>query len=114
MSEDLQMVLMANSRIPLPMEERKPYPRGNLGATNMKRAQAAKTPKVLVIDVGGTNIKMLATGQKVDFDQDTYRVSFKGLPEKAPDDPITTLAIECEAEPKQDELFVRRRERGTV
>src|ERR1700674_4097218 len=58
------MVLMANSRIPLPMEERKPYPRGNLGATNMKRAQAAKTPKVLVIDVGGTNIKMLATGQK--------------------------------------------------
>ena len=30
----------------------------------MKRAQAAKTPKVLVIDVGGTNIKMLATGQK--------------------------------------------------
>src|ERR1700674_5521844 len=58
------MVLMANSRIPLPMEERKPYPRGNLGATNMKRAQAAKTPKVLVIDVGGTNVKMLATGQK--------------------------------------------------
>jgi len=30
----------------------------------MKRAQAAKTPKVLVVDVGGTHIKMLATGQK--------------------------------------------------
>jgi polyphosphate glucokinase len=30
----------------------------------MKRAQVAKTPKVLVIDVGGTNIKMLATAQK--------------------------------------------------
>jgi polyphosphate glucokinase len=30
----------------------------------MKRAQATKTPKVLVIDVGGTNIKLLATGQK--------------------------------------------------
>jgi polyphosphate glucokinase len=36
----------------------------------MKRAQAArservaKIPKVLVIDVGGTNIKLLATGQK--------------------------------------------------
>jgi len=30
----------------------------------MKRAQAAKTPNVLVVDVGGTHIKMLATGQK--------------------------------------------------
>ena len=29
-----------------------------------KRGQAGKKPKVLVIDVGGTNIKMLATGQK--------------------------------------------------
>ncbi len=55
---------------------------------------------------------LLATGQKVKFQQDRYRVSFTGLPEKAPDDPITTLAIECEAEPTQDELFVRKRERG--
>ena len=30
----------------------------------MKAAKAAKSPRVLVIDVGGTNIKMLATGQK--------------------------------------------------
>ena len=30
----------------------------------MKSVLAAKTPKVLVVDVGGTNIKMLATGQK--------------------------------------------------
>ncbi|MGH9742191.1 MAG: ROK family protein [Candidatus Acidiferrum sp.] len=30
----------------------------------MKKAGTAKTPKVLVIDVGGTNVKMLATGQK--------------------------------------------------
>jgi polyphosphate glucokinase len=30
----------------------------------MKSAGAAKKPKVLVIDVGGTNIKLLATGQK--------------------------------------------------
>ncbi len=29
----------------------------------MKAAQGAKSPRVLVIDVGGTNIKMLATGQ---------------------------------------------------
>jgi hexokinase len=30
----------------------------------MKRVQTGKSPKVLVIDVGGTNIKLLATGQK--------------------------------------------------
>ncbi len=30
----------------------------------MKAAQTGKTPKVLVIDVGGTNVKLLATGQK--------------------------------------------------
>ena len=30
----------------------------------MKAAQTAKSPKVLVIDVGGTNVKLLATGQK--------------------------------------------------
>jgi polyphosphate glucokinase len=52
------------------MEEKKPYPAGTIGATNMRSAQAAKServvkiPKVLVIDVGGTNIKLLATGQK--------------------------------------------------
>ena len=30
----------------------------------MKAAGAVKSPRVLVIDVGGTNVKMLATGQK--------------------------------------------------
>jgi polyphosphate glucokinase len=30
----------------------------------MKAAQTGKSPKVLVIDVGGTNVKVLATGQK--------------------------------------------------
>jgi len=30
----------------------------------MKAGKAAKPPRILVIDVGGTNIKMLATGQK--------------------------------------------------
>ncbi len=54
---------------------------------------------------------LLATGEKVKFEQDAYRVRFTGLPAKAPDNPITTLAIDCEGEPKQDQLFVRRRER---
>jgi hypothetical protein len=30
----------------------------------IKAAQVAKAPRVLVIDGGGTNVKMLATGQK--------------------------------------------------
>jgi len=60
------------------------------------------------------SVTLLASGHKVDFDQDEYRVRFKGLPQQAPDDPITTLAIECDSEPKQEELFVRRRARGQV
>jgi polyphosphate glucokinase len=36
----------------------------SIEGTAMKAAQAAKSPRVLVIDVGGTNVKMLATGQK--------------------------------------------------
>jgi alpha-L-fucosidase len=58
--------------------------------------------------------RLLATGQTVAFEEDEYRVRFKGLPLKAPDEPVTTIAIECESEPKQDELFVRRRARGQV
>jgi predicted NBD/HSP70 family sugar kinase len=46
------------------MVKKKPYPSGTIGAADMKSGRAAKTPKVLVIDVGGTNIKLLATGQK--------------------------------------------------
>jgi len=61
-----------------------------------------------------TRASLLATGQKVAFKQDPYRVQFTGLPEKAPDDPVTTLVIECEGEPDQKELFVRNRERSTI
>jgi len=31
-----------------------------------------------------------------------------GLPEKAPDDPVTTIAIECDGEPHQDTGMIRR------
>ena len=41
------------------------------------------------------------------FEQDKFRVRFTGLPENAPDDPVTTLAIECDGEPNQDTDFVR-------
>ncbi len=52
--------------------------------------------------------RLLATGQKVEFKQDALRVRFTGLPERAPDDPITTIAIECDGEPQQDNIFVRK------
>jgi polyphosphate glucokinase len=46
------------------MEERKTYAAETMGATMRKSGQAENTKRVLVIDVGGTHIKMLATGQK--------------------------------------------------
>ncbi len=52
------------ARFCLPVDEEKHYLRGMPGTTMVKSVQTAKTPKVLVIDVGGTNIKMLTTGQK--------------------------------------------------
>lgn len=58
--------------------------------------------------------RFLATGKKVDFTQDTYSIKFTGLPQTAPDHPVTTIAIECESEPTQDNIFVRKRERGHV
>jgi alpha-L-fucosidase len=58
--------------------------------------------------------KLLATGKKVDFVQDAYSIKFTGLPANAPDYPITTIAIECESAPTQDNIFVRKRERGSV
>ncbi len=58
--------------------------------------------------------RLLAGGRQVDFKQDAYSIKFTGLPEKAPDDPVTTIAIECESVPTQDNLFVRDRERGAV
>ena len=58
--------------------------------------------------------KLLASGQEVNFTQDAYSIRFTGLPERAPDYPVTTIAIECESEPRQDNLFVRKRERGHV
>src|SRR2546429_5367378 len=51
--------------------------------------------------------RFLASGQKIDFHQVPYRVRFTGLPEQAPDHPVTTLALECDAEPTQDNIFVR-------
>jgi len=56
--------------------------------------------------------RLLATGAPVKSSRRSFRVRFTGLPGKAPDDPVTTLAIECDGEPKQDTDFVRNDGRG--
>ena len=65
------------------------------------------------VAIGGlrTHVKgahFLKTGEKVDFQQDRFRVRFTGLPATAPDSPVTTIVIECEDEPLQEPLFVRK------
>jgi len=65
------------------------------------------------VAIGGfqTKVKsarLFASGQKVNFEQTDIQTKFTGLPEKAPDDPVTVLAVECEAEPVIDSLLVRK------
>ena len=54
------------------------------------------------------SVRLFTGGQAVQFDQDDFRLRMTGLPEKAPDDPITTLAIECDSAPLQDTDYVRK------
>ena len=59
------------------------------------------------------SVRLFTGGKEVKFDQDDFRVRMTGLPEKAPNDPVTTLAIECDGEPQQDTMYVRKeRPRG--
>ena len=51
--------------------------------------------------------RLLKTNQNIQFTQDDYRLHLTGLPTDAPDSPITTIAIECESEPTQENIFVR-------
>ncbi len=65
------------------------------------------------VEIGGLRTKvrsarLFATGQKVDFKQEEFRVQFLGLPEKAPDNLATVIEVECEGEPVQDTQWVRR------
>jgi alpha-L-fucosidase len=50
--------------------------------------------------------RILSTGEKVPFEQDRQRTVFS-LPAQPADRPATTLAIECEGEPRQDQYIVR-------
>ncbi len=53
-------------------------------------------------------VKMYTTGKPLEFKQEEFRVQVFGLPVDAPETPVTTLAFECESEPEQDNLWVRR------
>jgi len=73
-----------------------------------------------VVAVGGLrskvlSAKMFASGKKVDFRQDDISVQFSGLPNKAPDDPVTVIEAVCDSEPTVSGLYVREhRERYKV
>jgi alpha-L-fucosidase len=51
--------------------------------------------------------KLLATGEAVKAEIHGSRLVFSGLPEKAPDDPITVIAAQFDAAPVQDSMAVR-------
>ncbi|HEY2973238.1 MAG TPA: alpha-L-fucosidase [Pyrinomonadaceae bacterium] len=52
------------------------------------------------------SISLLATNRPVKFDQNEWRVRMTGLPQIAPA-LVTTIALECEGEPKQDHELKR-------
>jgi alpha-L-fucosidase len=54
------------------------------------------------------SVKMLVSGKPVTFEQDDFTVHMMGLPAQPPDDPVTTLAIECDDVPRQDTDYVRK------
>ena len=58
---------------------------------------------------------MIKGGAEVKFTQDDFQTKLTGLPEKALDWPVTTIALECESEPVQDTTWVRiNKPRGSV
>ena len=54
-----------------------------------------------------TSATILKTGQRVTVSQDGFRTLLTGLPAKAPDNPVTTLVLECDDVPVQDTDYVR-------
>ncbi|HXJ93238.1 MAG TPA: alpha-L-fucosidase [Terriglobia bacterium] len=65
------------------------------------------------VAVGGlktkaTSAKFFTTGQPVEFKQTEFRLQLTGLPELAPEQPATTIAVEFEGEPVQDNTWTRR------
>jgi alpha-L-fucosidase len=65
-----------------------------------------------VVAIGGVQAKVksarvLKTGQSLQFTQDAISVRIVGLPLVAPDDPVSVIALECEAPPAVDHHSIR-------
>jgi alpha-L-fucosidase len=59
--------------------------------------------------------RVLKTGQQARVTQDGFQTKLSGLPMAAPDSPVVTIAIECDGEPHQDNIYVRNsKPRGRV
>jgi alpha-L-fucosidase len=88
------------------------FPHGNIGAFTRK----ANTLYAVIyfwpgetMTVGGVKFQVksaryLASGQPVHFKQKGSQLIFSDLPAKAPDYPVTVIAVECDAEPIQEAL----------
>jgi alpha-L-fucosidase len=68
----------------------------------------------VVLAIAGLNAKvksarMLATGTPVAFEQDALGVRLTGLPNHAPDSPLTVIEIECESVPSMNHEAMRDR-----
>lgn len=57
--------------------------------------------------------RFLATGEEVKFDQNDDRIRMYDLPKKAPDTPVTVIAIDFDSEPVQDMVTHRRTRKRT-
>ncbi len=58
---------------------------------------------------------ILKTGQTVKVTQDGFQTKLTGLAAEAPDFPVVTIALECDGEPNQDNIYVRaNKPRGSV
>ena len=65
-----------------------------------------------VLAIGGLKPKalsahLLKTGEKVEFTQDEFSFRLTGLPMTAPDQPATTIVVECDGEPFVDHSAMR-------
>jgi alpha-L-fucosidase len=65
-----------------------------------------------VVAIGGVRAKALSarvlkTGQKLTIEQSPTSLRITGLPLTAPDEPITVIAVECDAPPVVDHHLIR-------
>jgi alpha-L-fucosidase len=65
-----------------------------------------------VVAMGGfqtkvKSVRLFTSGTSVHFEQDDFSLRLTGLPAKAPDEPVTVIAVECDGVPVIDHLKVR-------